>query len=244
MPKVDSGEKDLSIILPTYNERENLPIIIWLIFKYVEPCVSKFEIIIVEDGSPDGTLKVAKTLVSLYGQEHILIIDRGKKLGLGTAYKAGLNKASGKYILLMDADLSHHPKYIPKFLKLALVKNYDIVTGTRYSGDGGVHGWDLKRKLISCGANTLTQLILGSNVSDLTGSFRLYKRPILESLMQLSVSKGYAFQMEIIVLAESMGNKIGEVPISFVDRLYGQSKMGVEEIWRFVYGLIDLVKRY
>lgn len=233
----------ISIILPTYNERENLPIIIWLLFKYLQDKV-EFEIIIIEDGSPDGTLEVAKQLQDIYGTENIIIQDRGKKLGLGTAYKAGLELATGDYIILMDADLSHHPKYICQFLEKATTGGYDIVTGTRYKGEGGVYGWDLKRKLISCGANTLTQMALGPSVSDLTGSFRLYKHEVLRKLIGLSKSKGYAFQMEIIVLAEQKGYKIGEVPISFVDRVYGQSKMGMDEIVRFAYGLVDLALRY
>lgn len=235
----------LSIILPTYNEKENLPIIVWLLFKYLNECDKlEFEIIIIEDGSPDGTLEVAKQLQELYSKQEIVILNRGKKLGLGTAYKAGLDLANGDYILLMDADLSHHPKFIPEFIKLARERNYDIVTGTRYDGTGGVYGWDFKRKLISCGANVLTQMALGPSVTDLTGSFRLYKKSVLKQLIGLSKSKGYAFQMEIIVLAEQKGYKIGEVPISFVDRVYGQSKMGLEEIFRFLFGVVDLVIRY
>ena len=233
----------ISIILPTYNEKENLPIIVWLLFKYLQDEVD-FEIIIIEDGSPDGTLEVAKQLQDIYGTDNIVIQNRGKKLGLGTAYKAGLELATGDYIILMDADLSHHPKYIPEFIKKATECKYDIVTGTRYSGGGGVYGWDLKRKLISCGANTLTQMALGPSVSDLTGSFRLYKKSVLRTLIGMSKSKGYAFQMEIIVLAEQKGYKIGEVPISFVDRVYGQSKMGMDEIVRFAFGLVDLALRY
>lgn len=234
----------LSIILPTYNERENLPIIIWLIFKHLKDCDIQFEIIIIEDGSPDGTLDVAQRIQDIYGKDQIVILNRGRKLGLGTAYKAGLELATGDYIVLMDADLSHHPKFIPEFINLAKQKNYDIVTGTRYKDDGGVYGWDMKRKVISCGANTLTQMALGSVASDLTGSFRLYKKAVLRKLIGLSKSKGYAFQMEMIILAEVLGYQIGEIPISFVDRVYGTSKMGMEEIVRFLFGIVDLVVRY
>lgn len=234
----------LSIILPTYNEKENLPIIVWLLYKYLDPCDLSFEIIIIEDGSPDGTLQVAQQLQDIYGKEQIIILNRGKKLGLGTAYRAGLDLANGEYIILMDADLSHHPKFIPQFINKAKEQDYDIVTGTRYDGGGGVSGWDMKRKVISCGANTLTQLALGPSVTDLTGSFRLYKTSVLKKLITMSKSKGYAFQMEIIVLAEQLGYKIAEVPITFVDRVYGQSKMGMEEIFRFLYGVVDLVLRH
>lgn len=234
----------LSVILPTYNERENLPIIVWLLFKYLDRCDLEFEIIVIEDGSPDGTLKVAQSLQEIYGKDQFVILNRGAKLGLGTAYKSGLEIATGDSIILMDADLSHHPKFIPEFIKKAKENNYDIVTGTRYAGDGGVFGWDFKRKIISCGANVLTQMALGPSVTDLTGSFRLYKKTVLKKLIGLSTSKGYAFQMEIIVLAEQLGYKIAEVPISFVDRVYGESKMGLEEIIRFLYGVVDLVVRY
>lgn len=232
----------LSIILPTYNEKENLPITVWLIHKYLNDLDIDFEIIIVDDGSPDGTLRVATSLEAIYN--NIVILNRGKKLGLGTAYKAGLDLSTGDYIILMDADLSHHPKFIPEFLRLATEKNYDIVTGTRYAGNGGVSGWDWKRKMISSGANVFTRIALGPSVSDLTGSFRLYKKSILQKLINNSKAKGYAFQMEIIVMAEQSGYKIGEVPITFVDRLYGQSKMGTEEIVRFVIGVVDLIWRY
>lgn len=233
----------LSVILPTYNEKENLPIIIYLLHKYLKDCDVEWDVIIVEDGSPDGTLEVAEKLKIIYN--NITILNRGKKLGLGTAYRAGLALApKSDYIILMDADLSHHPKFIPKFLAKAKDNSCDIVSGTRYAGDGGVFGWDWKRKVISCGANVFTQIALGPDVSDLTGSFRLYKRDVLERLISQSKSKGYAFQMEIIVMAEQLGYKIGEVPISFVDRVYGQSKMGAEEIFRFVYGVFDLIVRY
>lgn len=231
-----------SIILPTYNEKENLPIIVWLIFKYLKNL--DFEIIIIEDGSPDGTLKVARELQEIFGNNTIIVRDRGEKLGLGTAYKDGLELANGDYIILMDADLSHHPKFIPEFIKKAKEKDYDIVTGTRYDGTGGVYGWDFRRKFVSCGANVLTQMALGPSVTDLTGSFRLYKRSVLKKLIAKTRSKGYAFQMEIIVLAEQLGYKIGEVPISFVDRVYGKSKMGFEEIARFLFGVVDLVIRH
>lgn len=239
------GDLKISIILPTYNEKDNLPIIVWLLYKYLNECPSlKFEIIIIEDGSPDGTLQVAQKLQDIYGRNQIVILNRGKKLGLGTAYKAGLDLATGDYIVLMDADLSHHPKFIPQFIAKAKKENLDIVTGTRYAGSGGVFGWDMKRKMISCGANVLTQLALGPSVTDLTGSFRLYKKPVLKRLMSLSKSKGYAFQMEIIVLAEQLNYKIGEVPITFVDRVYGQSKMGVDEIVAFLFGIFNLVIKY
>ena len=118
--------------------------------------------------------------------------------------------------------------------------DYDLVSGTRYAGDGGVNGWDLKRKTISRGANFVTQVLLRPGASDLTGSFRLYKKEVLDKLVSATVSKGYVFQMEMIVRARQFGFSIGEVPISFVDRVYGESKLGGNEIVQFVKGLLYL----
>ena len=163
----------------------------------------------------------------------------------------------------MDADLSHHvsgtllstllgkyffnffchlkPKFIPQMIALQEAQNYDLVSGTRYRGtEAGVYGWDLKRKIISRGANYLTQILLRPNASDLTGSFRLYKKEVLDALVKSCVSKGYVFQMEMIVRARQHGFSIGEVPITFVDRIYGESKISGSEIFQFAKGLLNL----
>ncbi|EFN84711.1 probable dolichol-phosphate mannosyltransferase [Harpegnathos saltator] len=229
-----------SILLPTYNEVENLPIIIWLIVKYMEESKLSYEIIVIDDGSPDGTLDMAKQLQRLYGEDKIVLKPREKKLGLGTAYMHGIQYATGNFIVIMDADLSHHPKFIPKMAEVQRYLNLDIVSGTRYAQGGGVYGWDFKRKLVSRSANFLTQLLLRPGASDLTGSFRLYKKDVLKQLITSCVSKGYVFQMEIIVRARQRNYTIGEVPITFVDRVYGQSKLGGSEIFQFVQGLLYL----
>jgi len=229
-----------SILLPTYNERENLPIMIWLINETMTKHDYNFEVIIIDDGSPDGTLEAAKQLQQIYGSEKIVLRPREKKLGLGTAYIHGLKNATGNFIIIMDADFSHHPKFIPDFIKLQHDKQLDLVTGTRYVEGGGVFGWDLKRKVVSRGANLLTQILLRPGVSDLTGSFRLYKKEVLEKLVNSCVSKGYVFQMEMVVRARQFGFTIGEVPITFVDRFYGESKLGASEISGFVKGLLYL----
>jgi len=234
------SENKYSVLLPTYNERENLPIIVWLLVKYFTEEDIDYEIIVIDDGSPDGTLEVAKQLESIYGSDRIVLRPRAKKLGLGTAYIHGMKHATGNFIIIMDADLSHHPKFIPEFIKKQKEGNYDLVSGTRYAGDGGVNGWDLKRKIISRGANYVTQVLLRPGASDLTGSFRLYKKEVLEKLVSSCVSKGYVFQMEMVVRARQLGYTIGEVPISFVDRVYGESKLGGNEIFQFVKGLLYL----
>ncbi|KAK6048122.1 hypothetical protein COOONC_14373 [Cooperia oncophora] len=140
----------------------------------------------------------------------------------------------------MDADLSHHPKFIPEMIELQKKENLDIVTGTRYAMSGGVYGWDIKRKTMSKGANFLAQFLLNPGVSDLTGSFRLYRKEVLACLISESVSKGYVFQMEMMFRASKKGYKIGEVPISFVDRCFGESKLGSQEIIGYVKGLMYL----
>ncbi|XP_017670801.1 dolichol-phosphate mannosyltransferase subunit 1 isoform X2 [Neopelma chrysocephalum] len=198
----------LSVLLPTYNERDNLPLVVWLLVRTFRDSGIDFEIIIIDDGSPDGTQEIAEQLEKIYGSDKILLRPRPRKLGLGTAYIHGMKHATGNFIVIMDADLSHHPKFIPEFL--------------------------------SRGANFLTQVLLRPGASDLTGSFRLYRKEVLQKLMEKCVSKGYVFQMEMIVRARQLGYTIGEVPISFVDRVYGESKLGGNEIVSFLKGLLTL----
>lgn len=142
----------------------------------------------------------------------------------------------------MDADFSHHPKFIPQMIAKQAEggADYDIVTGTRYAGDGGVYGWDLKRKFVSRGANLFADTVLRPGVSDLTGSFRLYKKQVLAEVIKRTESKGYSFQMEMMVRAKAMGFKVAEVPISFVDRVYGDSKLGGDEIVGYAKGVFNL----
>ena len=155
----------------------------------------------------------------------------------------------------MDADFSHHPKFLPVMIAKQKQADYDIVTGTRYAGDGGVFGWDLKRKLVSRGANFLADTVLSPGVSDLTGSFRsvlafvfiigltwhrLYRTEVLKDVFTRVVSRGYVFQMEMMVRAKAMGFSVAEVPISFVDRLYGESKLGGDEIVEYAKGVLSL----
>ncbi|ODV86591.1 glycosyltransferase family 2 protein [[Candida] arabinofermentans NRRL YB-2248] len=229
-----------SVILPTYNEKRNLPIITYLLAKHFNAANLDWEVVIVDDNSPDGTQDVAKQLIKLYGPDHIQLRARAGKLGLGTAYIHGLQYVSGNFVIIMDADFSHHPSAIPEFIAKQKSGDYDIVTGTRYAGDGGVYGWDLKRKLISRGANFLATVVLRPNVSDLTGSFRLYKKEALAKIIGATKSKGYVFQMEMMVRARSFGFTIAEVPISFVDRLYGESKLGGDEIIGYLKGVWSL----
>lgn len=229
-----------SVLLPTYNERENLPLIVWLLVDMFETHGLAYEIVIVEDDSPDGTLHVAKTLQGAYGPERIVILARPGKLGLGSAYTDGLKKATGNFVILMDADLSHHPKFIPTFIQKQAETQADIVSGTRYVAGGGVYGWDIRRKLTSRVANYLATVLLNETMSDLTGSFRLYKRSVIENIMTSMQGLGYVFQMEMIIRAKQHHYVVEEVPITFVDRIYGESKLGAGEIVAYLKGLVNL----
>ncbi|KAH8834870.1 glycosyltransferase family 2 protein [Flagelloscypha sp. PMI_526] len=243
-----------SVILPTYNERSNLPVIIYLLAKVFEEQKLNWEIVIVDDNSPDGTQEIAHQLIAVYGADKILLKPRTGKLGLGYQYIHGLNFISGNFVIIMDADFSHHcmeqPKFIPQFIQLQKVHNLDIVTGTRYrststpymteANPGGVYGWNIQRKMVSRGANFLADTVLNPGVSDLTGSFRLYKTPVLRHIISETVSKGYVFQMEMMVRAKALGYTVGEVPITFVDRIFGESKLGANEVVSYAKGVWQL----
>jgi dolichol-phosphate mannosyltransferase len=229
-----------SVIMPTFNERENLPLIITLLVRTFTQEKLNYEIVVVDDNSPDKTHEVCIELAEIYGQNHIVLHRRAGKLGLGSAYMDGLKVAKGNYIILLDADMSHHPKFIPQMIKKHVETGCDIVSGTRYVQGGGVHGWNLKRKLTSRVANYLAGILLSPDCSDLTGSFRLYTRDAIETIMKTMKGTGYVFQMEIIVRATALNMKIEEVPITFVDRVYGVSKLGANEIVQYLKGLVGL----
>ena len=229
-----------SVLLPTYNERENLPIICYLLIREFIKNDLDYEIIVIDDNSPDGTMEIAKQLQMAYGEDKILLRPRPGKLGLGTAYIHGLKSASGEFVIILDADMSHHPKFIRQFIDLQGKTGCDIVTGTRYKNGGGVYGWDFSRKLISCTANYLTQIMLWPGCSDVTGSFRLYKKSVLQDLVSSCISKGYVFQMEMMIIAKQHKYRVQEVPITFVDRVYGESKITSKEIIGFWMGLVKL----
>uniref|UniRef100_A0A0G4GI01 Dolichol-phosphate mannosyltransferase subunit 1 n=1 Tax=Chromera velia CCMP2878 TaxID=1169474 RepID=A0A0G4GI01_9ALVE len=232
------GEKaKYSVILPTYNERDNIALMIWLLMDTLDKANADYEIVVVDDNSPDGTADVFRQLQKAYPKAPLILHQRPGKLGLGTAYIDGAKVASGNFIFLMDCDMSHNPRDLPKFIQKQKETKCDIVTGSRYIPGGGVCGWDLRRVFTSVVANYLAHVMLNPRTSDLTGSFRLFKRQVFDSIIPQVKSRGYVFQMEIISRARAGRMSVEEVPIIFVDRIYGQSKLGTGEIVQYLQGL-------
>ena len=229
-----------SLLIPTYNERDNISLLIYMIDNILTKNKINYEIIIVEDNSPDRTIDCVKEMEKLYGTEKIKILERPGKLGLGTAYMDGCKLCTGDFIFIMDADFSHHPKFLIDFIKKQKETNADIVTGTRYNLGGGVYGWNPLRKIISRGANFLATFLLRPGVSDLTGSYRLFKKDVFKDLIKEVKNGGYAFQMEIIIRAVYKKYKVEEIPITFVDRVMGKSKLGMGEILIYFDTVLDL----
>ena len=214
------------LIIPTYNELENLKKLLPAIFKQN----LNLDVLIIDDNSPDGTGQFIKTWKNT--NHHLKLIERPRKLGLGSAYVLGFRYAlNQKYNLIfeMDADFSHHPKYLKDFIRAA--KKYDLVLGSRWIKNGGVVGWSFFRYFASFSANLVTRLLLGLKPKDITTGFRCYRRQTLEKIsLNHIVSSGYAFQEEMIYRTQQAGCSIREIPIIFKDRTLGESKMTKKEI--------------
>ena len=222
------------IIIPTYNELENLRPLLQEIFSYAQ----ETDMLIVDDNSPDGTGKLADEIHNENPQVHVL--HRAGKLGLGTAYIAGFKYAVAHdydAAFEMDADFSHDPRYLPDFLKA--IERADLVIGSRYIPGGGTPNWSFLRRFISGGGNIFARFMLGIPVQDCTAGFRCYRRQVLESIdLDTIQSQGYAFQVEMAYRVMRQGFKIVETPIVFMDRRIGKSKMSRKiVIEAFIYVL-------
>lgn len=214
---------DTLIIVPTYNERDNLPHLVKRLM--AQPAV--LDILVVDDNSPDGTGQLADEIAAQ--NPHVQVLHRSEKNGLGRAYIAGFQWALQRdyeFILEMDADFSHNPVDVPRFLEVARAEDSDLVLGTRYRDGIRVINWPLNRLLLSLAAARYVQLITGMPVSDPTGGFKCFRRRALASIGLESVrSNGYSFQIELTHRVWRRGGKISEVPIVFTDRFQGTSKM-------------------
>ena len=211
------------VIVPTYNESSNLGSLVPLILAQ-DP---RLNVLVVDDNSPDGTGQIADALAAKHS-DRVFVLHRSGKLGLGTAYLAGFRWALERdyiYVLEMDADFSHDPKHLPQFLEA--IDDYDLVLGSRYlNGRVTVVNWPMTRLMLSYFANIYARVITGLKLFDATGGFKCFHRRVLESLNLDAVrSNGYAFQIEMSFRAWRRGFRIHEIPIVFVDRTDGASKM-------------------
>jgi len=233
----------VSIVIPTYNEKENIQQLIPKIEAIDEEDARVgMHIIIVDDASPDGTAEEAEKFARKYG--NITVLRRPGKLGIGSAYKDGFKvaKSLGCDVMFeMDADLSHDPKFIVNFIE-KIFQGYDLVIGSRYIPGGSIPGWPFRRRIVSKGANFLARLLLGLDVKDVTSGYRAFDSKTMEKVDFSSIkSDGYMFQVETIYRCKKAGLKMGETPITFIDRRLGASKLGLREILKFAGGLISLL---
>ena len=230
---------DNLVIIPTYNEKENIEKIINAVFSLEKD----FHILIVDDGSPDGTGAIVKDLMESNGDK-LFILERKGKLGLGTAYIAGFRWGLEKgyeYLTEMDADFSHNPKDLPRLYDACKNQNYDVTVGSRYTKGGGVKNWPWDRLFLSYGASLYVRMITWMPVKDPTAGFVCYSRKVLETLDLDKIRFiGYAFQIEMKFATRQLGFKIGEVPITFIDRTEGQSKMHGGIISEAIFGVLKM----
>ncbi len=230
---------DSIVIIPTYNERENIENIIRAVFGLEKT----FHILIIEDGSPDGTAAIVKTLQQDF-PDRLFMIERKGKLGLGTAYITGFKWAlehSYEYIFEMDADFSHNPNDLPRLYEACAVQGGDVAIGSRYVSGVNVVNWPMGRVLMSYFASKYVRIVTGLPIHDTTAGFKCYRRQVLETIDLDHIRfKGYAFQIEMKFTAYKCGFKIIEVPVIFINRELGTSKMNSSIFGEAVFGVIKL----
>jgi dolichol-phosphate mannosyltransferase len=234
---------NVAVVLPTYNERENLPLIVDEVLKLP---IAGLRILVVDDNSPDGTGQLAETLAAQY-PGRLSVLHRTEKQGLGPAYIAGFKQVlstGADYVIQMDADFSHQPKYILALIA-RLEQGYDLVIASRFARGGGVdENWSIYRKLLSWFANRIyVRIVLNIPVTDATAGYRVWRRQTLIGLdLERIRSNGYVFQVEMAYVAQRLGFRVTEIPIYFPDRKRGQSKMDVRiqleaalRVWQLLY---------
>jgi dolichol-phosphate mannosyltransferase len=230
---------DSIVIIPTYNEKENIEAIVRAVFDLSH----SFHILVVDDGSPDGTADIVRSLQREF-PEALHLHTRTGKLGLGTAYIAGFNwglERSYEYFFEMDADFSHSPKDLVRLRNACHKGLADVAVGSRYTKGGGVKNWPWDRLWLSYGASLYVRLITGMNVKDPTAGFKCYRREVLQAIDFDKIKfVGYAFQIEMKFAAHTLGYRIMEVPITFVDRELGTSKISSNIITEAVLGVLKM----
>ncbi len=230
---------DSLVIIPTYNEKENIENIIRAVFGLEK----EFHILIIDDGSPDGTANIVKRLMNEF-PTRLFIVERSGKLGLGTAYIAGFKwglEHGYDYVFEMDADFSHNPNDLPRLYSACAQEGYDMSIGSRYISGVNVVNWPMGRVLMSYFASKYVRIITGLDIHDTTAGFVCYKRRVLETIELDKVRfKGYAFQIEMKFTTVQCGFKVKEVPVIFVNRELGTSKMNTSIFGEAVFGVIQL----
>ena len=231
---------DSVVIIPTYNEKENIEKIIRAVFGLEKA----FDILIIDDGSPDGTALIVKQLQASDFEGRLHLVERKGKLGLGTAYIAGFKWAIERqydYIFEMDADFSHNPNDLPRLYEACAADGNDVAIGSRYVSGVNVVNWPMGRVLMSYYASKYVRLVLGMPLHDTTAGFKCYRRKVLKTIDLYAFRfKGYAFQIEMKYTAYKLGFRIREVPVVFVNRVEGTSKMSGGIFSEALFGVIRL----
>ena len=233
-------KSDSIVIIPTYNEKENIEKIIRAVFSLEKA----FNILVIDDGSPDGTAAIVKGLMAGEFADRLFILERSGKLGLGTAYITGFKWAlehGYDYIFEMDADFSHDPNDLPRLYSACADEGNDLAIGSRYITGVNVVNWPIGRVLMSYFASKYVKFVTGFNIHDTTAGFKCYKRRVLETIELDKIKfKGYAFQIEMKFTAYKIGFKIKEVPVIFVNRREGTSKMSGGIFGEAFFGVMRL----
>lgn len=230
--------KRCCVVLPTYNERENVKCLLPELLNISQRVAEKWDVLLlmVDDGSPDRTADEVKRLAN-ENPGKIFLLERSEKRGLGEAYKAGFSYATKELradvLVEMDADLSHDPNDLPRLLD-KIENGYDFVIGSRYINGGKINGWPLRRKLISWTGNLLGRFALGFKVKDCTSGFRAIRASLLSGLQEQLETRGYAFQISLLHFVLKKRAKITEVPIIFKERKLGKSKLGSRDLIEFI----------
>lgn len=231
---------DSIVIIPTYNEKENIENII----RAVMGLEKAFNMLIIDDGSPDGTAAIVKRLMAGEFTDRLFLIERNGKLGLGTAYIAGFKWAVEQgydYVFEMDADFSHNPNDLPRLYAACAAEGYDVAIGSRYISGVNVVNWPMSRVLMSYYASKYVRMMTGMPIRDTTAGFKCYRRQVLETIDLDSIRfKGYAFQIEMKFTAYKCGFRLKEVPVIFVNRELGTSKMSGGIFSEAVFGVMRL----
>lgn len=232
----------IALLIPTYNERDNIPLLIDEVFRNLSHGAYDPHIIVIDDNSPDGTGYLVKDIAKV--NDHVHLLSRSGKYGLGSAYTDGLkwsrSNLSPDIFVQMDADFSHPPRYLPNLVK-GILKGHDVILGSRYVKGGGSVSWPWHRRLISRVANLMVKLMLGIKEKDTTSGFRTLSKRAVDSLLNFTLSsKSYSYQIESLFLYSKLGLLIKEVPIFFFGRKKGRTKLSIPDIIGFVYLLIHM----